>query len=67
MSGREKFYWLMGGVLTLLVIATVAGAWLRARAASDATRAVVENLNSRIRGNSSPLPRPSRRTTYRSS
>jgi len=49
MSGREKFYWLMGGVVTLLVIATLAGAWLRARAATDSSRAVVANLNSRIR------------------
>jgi phosphatidate cytidylyltransferase len=48
-SGREKFCWLMGGVLTLLVIATVVGAVLRARAASDAARALVENLNSRVR------------------
>jgi len=49
MSGREKFYWLMGGVLTLLVMASLAGAWLRGRAATDGTRAVVANLNSRIR------------------
>ncbi len=49
MSGREKFYWLMGGVLTLLVIATLLGGLLRARAASDSARGVVGNLNSRIR------------------
>lgn len=49
MTGREKFYWLMGGVLTLLLVATVVGSVLRARATADSARAVVENLNSRIR------------------
>lgn len=46
MSPQEKFYWLMGGVLALLVIASVAG-WLlrRARGASS----VIDNLNARIR------------------
>ena len=49
MSGREKFFWLMGGVVTLLVIASLLGRVLRARVSSDASRAVVENLVSRIR------------------
>ena len=49
MSGREKFYWLMGGVLTLLVVATLVGTLLRARAASESSRGVIQNLNSRIR------------------
>ena len=49
MSAREKFYWLMGGVLTLLAIASLLGALLRVRATSDAGRAVVENLVSRVR------------------
>lgn len=49
MSGREKFYWLMGGLLAVLVIATLVGSVLATRAASESTRAVVENLNSRIR------------------
>ena len=45
MSAQEKFYWLMGGVLVLLVIASAAG-WLlrRARGASS----VIDNLNARI-------------------
>jgi len=49
MSAREKFYWLMGGVLILLVIASLLGAVLRVRASSAAGRAVVENLVSRVR------------------
>ena len=49
MSGREKFFWLMGGVVTLLIIASLLGRLLRVRASSDASRAVVENLVSRIR------------------
>ena len=46
MSPQEKFYWLMGGVLVLLIIASAAG-WLlrRARGASN----VIDNLNARIR------------------
>ena len=49
MTGREKFYWLMAGVLTLLLVATVVGSVLRARATAESARAVVENLNGRIR------------------
>jgi len=49
MSGHEKFYWLMGGVLALLLVASLAGALLGARASSESSRAVVANLNSRIR------------------
>ncbi len=43
---REKFFWLMGGVLVLLIVASLVG-WLlqRRRGAS----AVIENLNARIR------------------
>jgi phosphatidate cytidylyltransferase len=46
MDMREKFFWLMGGVLALLIVASLVG-WLlqRRRGAS----AVIENLNARIR------------------
>jgi phosphatidate cytidylyltransferase len=49
MSPREKFYWLMGGVVGLMTIASLIGAVLRIRVNTDAGRDVVQNLNSRIR------------------
>ncbi len=49
MSGHQKFYWLMGGVVTLLLVASLVGALLGARARTAAARAVIANLNSRIR------------------
>jgi phosphatidate cytidylyltransferase len=48
MSGHQKFYWLMGGVVTLLLVASLVGALLAARARTEAARAVIANLNSRI-------------------
>ena len=48
MSGRQGFYWLMGGVLALLLVTSIVGAILRARVHSESGRAVVGNLNSRI-------------------
>jgi phosphatidate cytidylyltransferase len=49
MSPREKFYWLMGGVVGLMLIASLIGAVLSIRVKTDAGRDVVQNLNSRIR------------------
>jgi phosphatidate cytidylyltransferase len=49
MSGHQKFYWLMGGVVTLLLVASLVGALLAGRARNEAARAVIANLNSRIR------------------
>ncbi|HEV2284960.1 MAG TPA: phosphatidate cytidylyltransferase [Steroidobacteraceae bacterium] len=49
MSAQQKFYWLMGGVVTLLAVASLVGALLAARAGTETARAVVANLNSRIR------------------
>lgn len=40
---------LFGGVLALLLAASVAGALLKQRAKTDAARAVIENLNARVR------------------
>jgi phosphatidate cytidylyltransferase len=41
--------WLFGGVLALLVVATMIGALLRRAAKTDSARAVIDNLNSRTR------------------
>ena len=49
MSPREKFYWLMAGVVGLMLLASLIGAVLRIRVKTDAGRDVVQNLNSRIR------------------
>jgi phosphatidate cytidylyltransferase len=48
-SANQKFYWLMAGVLSLLVAATAIGAVLGLRVRTESGRAVVQNLNSRIR------------------
>src|SRR5271157_399288 len=40
---------LFGGVLFLLVIATLTGRWLKRRRKNEASRATIENVNTRIR------------------
>ena len=49
MSPREKFFWLMGGIVAVLLLASVIGLTLRSRTQSTGSRAVVENLNLRVR------------------
>jgi phosphatidate cytidylyltransferase len=49
MSGNVKFYWLIGGVLGLLLIASLIGWILHLRVRTEQRRAIIENLNSRIR------------------
>jgi phosphatidate cytidylyltransferase len=49
MNVQEKFYWLIGGVILLLSIATIIGMLLKRRATTDSGRAVVDNLNQRTR------------------
>ena len=49
MSPHEKFYWLMGGVVGLLLVASLIGAILGRTVRTDQGREVVDNLNSRIR------------------
>jgi phosphatidate cytidylyltransferase len=49
MTATHKFYLLMTGVISLLAIASLIGAVLAHKAGSDSARAVVKNLNSRIR------------------
>jgi phosphatidate cytidylyltransferase len=44
-----KLDWLYGGVLALLLLATLIGSILRSRHKNDASRATIDNLNARIR------------------
>jgi phosphatidate cytidylyltransferase len=48
MSAREKFYYLMGGVLCVLVIASIISAVLRRKLRGSGAQAVVDNLTSRV-------------------
>jgi phosphatidate cytidylyltransferase len=48
MSTNDKAIWLFGGVLALLILATMAGALLAARAQSESARATVDNLKARV-------------------
>src|SRR5215204_323614 len=45
----REFLWLLGGVLGVLVVASIAGALLARRVTSDSGRATIANLNARIR------------------
>src|SRR6267143_1946564 len=47
--GNAQLVWLFGGVLGILVLASVTGVVLRRTAKSDAARATIENLNARTR------------------
>jgi len=47
--GDRTLFWLFGGVLTLLVVATLIGWLLRRGAKTDAARRVTDNLNARTR------------------
>jgi len=49
MSTRETFYWLMGGIGALLLVASTVGWVLHARAAKRGGSATIDNLNARIR------------------
>jgi phosphatidate cytidylyltransferase len=49
MSPQQKFYWLVGGIAGLLVIASLIGWALRRRAGSEGAIAVIDNLNARVR------------------
>lgn len=48
MTLQEKMFWVFGGVIALLVIASAAGAILGKRARSESGRATVENLKARV-------------------
>ncbi len=49
MNTHEKFYWLFGGVVAILCLASSIGWLLSLRVAGDGGRAVIDNLNARIR------------------
>jgi phosphatidate cytidylyltransferase len=49
MSPRDKFLWLIGGIAALLLIASIAGWLLGLRIKGDQGRAVIGNLNARVR------------------
>jgi phosphatidate cytidylyltransferase len=48
-SPREKFFWLMGGIVALLVVASAIGLMLGSRIHDEGARAIVYNLNQRVR------------------
>ncbi|MDO8990298.1 MAG: phosphatidate cytidylyltransferase [Sideroxyarcus sp.] len=48
MSPQQKFYWLIGGIVALLVIASLIGWVLRRRATAENSIAVIDNLNARV-------------------
>ena len=49
MNPSQKLYWLIGGVVALLIVASAIGHALRARVKDEAAAAVVDNLNARVR------------------
>jgi phosphatidate cytidylyltransferase len=49
MNVPEKFYWLMGGIATLLVVASLVGWILAKRASRRGGSATIDNLNARTR------------------
>jgi len=49
MTAHDKFLWLIGGIVASLVVASIAGWLLGLRLKSENGRAVVENLNARVR------------------
>jgi len=49
MSPQDKFFWLIGGIAALLLLASIAGWLLGLRIKGDGGRAVIDNLNARVR------------------
>ncbi|HTA65933.1 MAG TPA: phosphatidate cytidylyltransferase [Xanthomonadaceae bacterium] len=49
MKTQEQFYWLMGGIAALLVVASLIGWVLQMRAGKKGGSATIDNLNARIR------------------
>jgi phosphatidate cytidylyltransferase len=49
MNVSLKLYWLIAGVVALLIVASAIGSILRLRVKSDGAAAVVDNLNARVR------------------
>ena len=49
MTAQEKFLWLIGGIAAILVAASILGWQLGRRLTSESGRAIVQNLNARVR------------------
>ena len=49
MNAHDKFVWLMGGIAAVLMLASAIGYLLHRRATNEQSRAVIDNLNARIR------------------
>jgi len=49
MNIDPRWLFVLGGILGLLVVASIIGATLKARASTDAKRAVIDNLNARTK------------------
>ncbi len=49
MTAQDKFFWLMGGITAILMIASMVGWLLDLRIKNESGRAVIENLNARVR------------------
>ena len=49
MTMQQKFYWLFGGILALLTLASLIGWLLHARAQRAGGSATIDNLNARVR------------------
>jgi phosphatidate cytidylyltransferase len=49
MSPRDKFFWLIGGIGAILLFASIVGWVLRRQVRAESGRAVVDNLNQRVR------------------
>jgi phosphatidate cytidylyltransferase len=48
MTPQQKVIWMFGGVIALLIVASITGFLLARRATSEKGRATVENLNARV-------------------
>ena len=49
MTAQEKFFWLIGGIAAILLAASIAGWLLGLRVKTENGRAVIDNLNARVR------------------
>lgn len=49
MTAQGKFFWLMGGITAILLLASLVGWLLDHRVKHETQRAVIENLNARVR------------------
>jgi phosphatidate cytidylyltransferase len=48
MTAQEKFFWLIGGIAAILLVASIAGWLLGLRVKTENGRGVIDNLNARI-------------------